>query len=116
MIDKRLLGTWQSDLRKTKQAAREWRNLPEAKLKKLKLLFGKLRVRFTRTRIYRDFEGEKSVWPYQVVAKDAHSVAILGPGIMDEDEQEIYHIHFEGKYHWVWPDLASFPEYFKRIE
>ncbi|MBN1359869.1 MAG: hypothetical protein JW993_04720 [Sedimentisphaerales bacterium] len=123
MIDTRLLGTWQSDLRKTKQAAREWCDLPEAKRKKLNLIFGKLRVRFTRTRIYREFDGSNSVFEssksvvrYQVVAKDYHSVAILAPGIFDEDEQEIYHIHFEGKYHWVWPDLPAFPEYFKRIE
>ena len=116
MIDTRLLGTWKSDLRKTKQAAREWHELPEAKTKHLKRLFGKVRIRYTRTRIYWEGFGEKFVDRYQVVAKDATSVAILAPGIIDEDEQEIGHIHFEGKYYWVWPDLASYPEYFKRIE
>lgn len=116
MIDTRLLGTWQSDLRRTKRAVREWRDLPEAKLKKLKLVIGKLRVRFTRTRMYLEFDGEKWVKPYQVVAKDWHSVAILAPGIIDENEHEIVHIHFEDKSYWVWPDLANFPEYFKRVE
>jgi hypothetical protein len=116
MIDTRLLGTWQSDWRKTAQEARARCRIPPEKRKKLKLLFGKLCVRFTRTRIYSEFGGEKSVAPYRVAAKDAHSVAILAPGLLDPDEQEIYHIHFEGRYYWIWPAPANFPEYFRGIE
>ena len=116
MTDTRLLGTWQSDLRKTSQDARDRCGIPAAKRKKFKLLFGRLRVRFTRTRIYSECEGRKSVTPYRVAAKDAHSVAILAPGLLDPDEQEIYHIHFEGRYYWIRLALANFPEYFRRIE
>ncbi len=116
MIDKRLLGAWKSDLRKTSQEARDRCRIPAAKRKKFKLLFGKLRVRFTRTRAYMEFQGRKWVEPYRVVAKDASSVAILAPGLWDEDELEIYHIHFEGRYYWIWPAVANFPEYFRRIE
>ena len=116
MIDTRLLGTWKSDIRKTLWEARRWRDIPESKRRKLRLILGKLRVRFTRTRSYSEFEGKRSVAPYQVVAKDARSVAILAPAILDEDEQEIVHIHFEGRYYWVWPDLANFPEYFRRLK
>ncbi len=116
MIDKRLLGTWKSDLRRTTREARERHLIPEEKIKNFKRLFGKLRVRFTRTRMYLDFQGEKSVTPYRVAAKDAWSVAILAPGIIDREREEIYHIHFEGPYYWVWPELARCPEYFKRIE
>ncbi len=115
MIDTRLLGTWESDWRKTAQEARDRCGIPAAKRKKFKLLFGKLRVRFTRTRVYSELEGQKSVTPYRVVAQDARSVAILAPGLLDPDEQEVYHIHFEGKYYWVWPAPADFPEYFRRI-
>jgi hypothetical protein len=114
MIDKRLLGTWQSDLRRTAREARDRHLVPEEKIKKFKLLFGKLRLRITRTRIYSDFKGEKSVEPYRVVAKDAYSVAIVTRGLVEEEQ--IYHVHFEGKYHWVWPDTATFPEYFKRVD
>jgi hypothetical protein len=103
-------------LRKTSQEARDRCRIPPAKRKKFKLLFGKLRVRFTRTRIYSEFEGKKSVTRYRVAAKDAHSVAIVAPGLLDPAEQEIHHIHFEGKYYWVWPAPANFPEYFRRIE
>jgi hypothetical protein len=116
MIDTRLLGTWQSDLRKTVQEACKWRDIPSARQKKLELLLGKLRVRFTRTRVYCEFEGKTSVAPYQVVAKDARSVAILAPGVLDGDEQEIYHMHFEGRHYWAWPEPGKFPEYFKKIE
>ncbi len=116
MIDIRLLGTWQSDLRKTSQEARDRCRIPPARRKKFKLLFGKLRIRFTRTRIYSEFEGEKLVTRYRVAAKDARSAAILAPGLLDPDEQEICHIHFEGKYYWIWPALAKFPEYFRKIK
>ncbi len=115
MIDKRLLGTWKSDLRRTAREARERHLLPEDKIRKLKCCFGKLRVRFTRTRIYSDFQGEKTIEPYRIVAKDARSVAILAPGLILKEEEEIAHIHFEDNYYWVWPELARFPEYFKRI-
>ena len=114
MIDKRLLGTWKSDLRRTAREARARHLVPEEKIKNFKRLFGKLPLRFTRTRIYRDFEGEKSVLPYRMVAKDAYSVAILAPGLFEEEE--IWHIHFDGPYHWVWPNMARFPEYFKRVD
>ncbi len=55
-----------------------------------------------------DSEGDKSSEPYQVVAKDATSVAILIDG------HEIYHINFEGRYYWVC--AGKFREYFKKIE
>ena len=116
MIDKRLLGTWQSDLRRTAREARERHLVHDEKIRNFKKLFGRLRVRYTRTRIYADFDGEKSIDVYRVVAKDAHSVAIVAPGLFDRDTEEIWHIHFEGKYHWIWPHTTRFPEYFRKIE
>jgi hypothetical protein len=71
-------------------------------------LLGKMTVRYTRTKIYVDSEGDKSVVPYQVVAKDATSVAILIDGY------EIYHINFEGKYYWIC--LGKFRDYYRKIE
>ena len=116
MIDKRLLGTWKSDCRKTLHEIAQWRDISEPQRKHAKRILGKLRVRFTRTRVYSEFFGEKSVGPCRVVAKDATSVAVLGPAWWDEDEQEIAHIHFEGKYYWVWCPVGNFVEYFRKIE
>jgi hypothetical protein len=116
MIDTRLLGTWQSDCRKTLHEICQWRDISELQRKNAKRILGKVRVRFTRTRMYSEFFGEKSVAPYRVAAKDATSVAILTPAWWDEDEQEIVHVHFEGKYHWVWCPIGNFPEYFRRID
>lgn len=116
MSDTRLLGTWQSDLRKTSEEARDRCGIPPRKRKQFKLLFGKLQVRFTRARICLESEGEKSIVPYRVVAKDERSVTIRAPGLLEPGEQEIFHIHFEGKYYWIWPAPGQFPEYFRRIE
>ena len=110
MIDTRLLGTWQSDTRKTMREIRNRKDIPEANQKKLKSLFGKLRVRYTRARIHTAFKGDKSIGRYQVVAKDSNSVAIVAPGLIDEIE--IADIHFEGNYYWIC--LGKFREYFKK--
>jgi hypothetical protein len=75
MIDKRLLGKWKSDIRMTIRDIRNRRDIKN--YDKVKTLLGKMVVRYTRTRIYVDSEGDKSIMPYQVVAKDGNSVAIL---------------------------------------
>lgn len=106
MIDKRLLGTWKSDVRMTMRDIRNRRDIKH--YDKVKTLFGKTTVRYTRMRIYVNSEDYKSVEPYQVVAKDATSVAILVDGY------EIYHINFEGKYYWIC--LGKFRDYYRKIE
>jgi hypothetical protein len=116
MIDKRLLGTWELDSRKTLHEARRWRDVPQAKRKKPKRRRAKMRVRVTRTRTYLDLAGDKSVEPYRVVAKDASSVAIVTPKLDDTGEIEVMHIHFEGRYFWVWHEGANFPAYYRRIK
>ncbi len=113
MIDKRLLGTWQSDTRKTMRDIRNRRDIPEETQKRFKRLFGKLRLRYTRKRLYTEFHGDKSFQPYRVVAKNHYSVAIVTPGSCESDDQ-IYHIHFEGKYYSIW--LGKYREFFKKIE
>ena len=113
MIDQRLLGTWKSDTRKTMADIRNRRDIPEEDHEKLKKLFGKLRIQYTRTRAYTEYEGDESVVPYQFVAKDANSVAITSPSVYG-DGDKIQHIHFEGKYYWIC--LGQFREYFKRVD
>ncbi len=121
MTDKRLIGTWKSNTRRTMREIRNHRHIPEEDHKKLRSLFGKLQIRYTKTRAYiTDVDGSKSVEPYTVVAKDLTSVAILAPDVFDEEEQEIAHIHFDGDYYWVlmpeWSNTACVREYFRRVE
>ncbi len=97
---------------------REIRNLRyinKAKAEKLKKMFGKLKLRYTRTRIYADFKGDKSVVPYQVIAKDDYSVVVKEWDDLFE-ENRLYHINFDGKYYWIWVWLGGFREFFKKIE
>ena len=112
MIDKRLLGTWRSDTRKTMRDIRLSSTHKRENEKKLKTMFGKLTVRYTRSRVHTDFKGSRDCKPYRVVAKDSHSVAVVTNNGFDEDE--IYHIHFEGKYYWV--SIGRIREYFKKVD
>ena len=115
MIDKRLLGTWKSDTRRTMKEIRNQRDIKKVRAENLKKMFGKLNLRYTRTRIYADFKGDKSVVPYQVIAKDDYSVVVKE---WDEvfEENRLHHIHFEGKYYWIWEWLGGFREFFKKID
>ena len=114
MYDKRLIGTWQSDARKTRREIRCRTDISEKSRKILLPMFGKLRLRYTRTRVYVDFEGLKFAERYWVIAKDSVSVVIQGdmPSIMTGSI--LQHIHFEGKYYSIC--LGKFREYFRRIE
>lgn len=80
IVDRRLLGAWRSD--KT-QTLSEWRfapgTSPEASAK-VEALFGKLVLRYTRARVFTEFEGDKTVCPYRVVAADEQSVAMETSG------------------------------------
>ena len=73
-------------------------------------LFGKLELRYTRTRCHAQLGDFVSVRRYKVIAKDASSVAIVSlnrvPG------PKIFHIHFEGDHYWIC--VGRIREYFKR--
>ena len=77
IVDQRLLGLWRSD---KAQTLSEWvvfasGTSPEASAK-VQALFGKLVLRYTPARVFTEFEGDKTVCPYRVVAVDEQSVAI----------------------------------------
>jgi hypothetical protein len=113
--DKRLLGTWQSDRRRTMKNWRWPRGASTQYRKRFAAIFGKLRIRYTRQKIYSELNGDLDSLSYEVIAADPESVAIrCKMGIADECER-ITHIHFEGdKYYWITigPNLV---EWFKRI-
>jgi hypothetical protein len=127
LFDKRLLGTWQSDRRRTFLNWKPDPSLTASQIRRYKGLFGKMSVRYTRKFAYIDtwFDFHPGPEPtqerirYQVVAKDARSVVIrvavtdsfkdvTGEDLLRQiyfDGQDGYHIFTEG-----------IPEYFRRAD
>jgi hypothetical protein len=113
MYDPRLIGTWRSDKRKTLVEIATRRDLRSVKKKKLADLFGKLKLRYTRTRCYSRFETYKSVSKYEVVAKDDYGVVIVG--VTPEVGKQIWHIHFERNRYWIYLGSSGIREFFRRV-
>jgi hypothetical protein len=121
MYDRRLIGTWRSDKVRTLREIRARRDIPAGKRRaKLESLFGRLVLRYTRTKCYATLDGSTDVRPLRIVAKDSTSVVVVGTSALAEEDL-IYHIHFEGPvagssrppYYWV--SLGGFREYFRRV-
>jgi hypothetical protein len=113
MIDSRLIGNWRSDARKTSLEIAARRDMTAAKKKKLLHYFEKLELRYTPTRCYSSLNGQTSVNPYSVVAKDSSSAALLvwNPII----GKQIVHIHFEGDHYWIVLGSGRMREFFRRM-
>lgn len=92
---------------------RNRRDIPKTAGEKLKRVFGKLTLRYTRAKVYLELKGHKSVESYEVLGKD-HCSAAIKIGTDPLETGLIHHIHFEGGYYWIC--LGSFREYFKKIE
>jgi hypothetical protein len=113
-IDKRLLGTWQSDRKRTMKGWIWPRGAKAESRRKLARLFGVLTVRYTRHRIHIKLHVNLDSTPYEVLGSDSDSVAILCNDIL-YDEPRIRHIHFEDdKHYWVAIDGWN-REWFKRV-
>jgi hypothetical protein len=112
MNDSRLLGTWQSDSRRTDREIAARRDIPASTKARLRPLFGKLVLRYTKTRCYATLGGETEVSRYVVAAKDSSSVAVVYVDPV-EGTETISHIHFEGRHYWI--SLGRIREYFRRI-
>ena len=105
--EKRLIGTWISDKKKTKKELRARNDIISSK--KLEALFGKLKIKYGRKYIRTELNDHKTKNQYRVLAADYESVAIL----VEEEQPLIFHIHFEGEYYWIC--LGKFREYFKKV-
>ena len=77
MYDSRLVGTWKSDARRTAGEIAARRDIAASRKVRLRRLFGKLVVRYTKTRCYATLNGRTEVCRYSVVAKDQSSVAVV---------------------------------------
>ena len=135
-FDKRLLGTWKSDKRRT---FFEWnwkKNTPPNKKAKLKSFFGKLKVTYTRTKVISALHHRK--WEqarrYVVVAADETGVAIVKYGELEiknrrrynvenlkmveelfPPKPQIEHIHFDKRYYWISLGNGRNREFFRKI-
>jgi hypothetical protein len=114
MHDRRLLGLWKSDARRTRRDLRARRDIGPKTQRVLSRLFGRLELRYTRTRCHSTLDGSTFIAPYVVVAKDASSVAIVSRDVLGEEA--ISHVHFEGSRFWVPVGRGLFREFFKRVE
>jgi hypothetical protein len=111
--DLRLYGMWRSDARRTRKEIDAWKGVPPQRMKKLKSLFGKLQLRFTRTRCYSTLNGSTEACRYQVVARDDTSVAILLEDAIGK-KPTISHVHFEGNYFWISTGNGRLREFFRK--
>jgi len=114
MYDLRLIGTWRSDARKTSREIAVRRDIPASKKSKLRRLFGKLELRYTRTHCHARLGNVVTVTRYAVVAKDSFSVAVVS--VNPIAGKQISHIHFEGDYYWICLGSGRMREFFKRIK
>jgi hypothetical protein len=113
-IDSRLLGTWQSDRRRTFQYFRPKPGCSAASLRKFKSLFGKLIIRWGRHKSYSELNGYRSTAPYEVVASDSRSVVIRYFDTLVEEDR-LRQIHFDGDHYWIAVG-GRFCEYFRRVK
>ena len=135
-VDKRLLGTWKSDRKRTFQEWKWTKRLTPQKKKRFESLFGKLEVTYTRVEVimtlrYRKWEHARQ---YAIVAVDETSVAVVHFGETkiknrkryDPDnlnaavaifgsKPKIQHIHFDKKHCWISLGSGRNREFFRKI-
>jgi hypothetical protein len=76
LVDRRLLGTWQSDRRLTfKHFTAAGKQTP-AQLRRFKAMFGKLVIRWTPKYEHTDLNGFRARTRYDTIARDSRSVVI----------------------------------------
>ena len=134
MKDKRIIGRWKSDKRKTMGYLRKHCKISKKQERCFDAFFGKMSMRITEKYIYthmpkikfksgrkvRVSDSSEDKSEYKVIGKDEEKVAIISKNMFDEDQ--IYIFHVEEKHIWVnvCDSLpinidASWREYFKVI-
>lgn len=110
---KRLLGTWRSDRKRTLAQWHFYTANPKH-LKMLRAMFGKLVLRYTPTRCYIEFEGNKTVGKYEVVWSDQSSVFLKNKN--DQVDERPYQIVFDSEdCYYLLAGRANI-EFFRRVK
>jgi hypothetical protein len=112
-VDRRLLGTWKSDRRRTFRHYVPKPGTSPQSLRKLKSLFGKLVVRWGFRRVHTDLDGFEDSSDYEIIAHDSSSVVVECFDSLSQ-EKRLLQIQFEDNYYWVW--AGNLREYFKRVK
>jgi hypothetical protein len=113
-FDKRLIGTWQSDRRKTFQHYKPDKSISASHLRRFKALFGKMVVRWGRTKCYSELDGWEDSGPYEIIASDDSSIVIRHLDAITS-QNVLTQIHFEGDYYWFAID-GHMNEWFRRLK
>ncbi len=113
-FDRRLIGGWQSDRRRTFRHFKPKMGCPPQSFRKLKAMFGKLVIRWGRGRCHTELDGYCDSVAYEVIARDTSSVVIHYRDCVTETDT-IQHIHFEENYYWI-AVSGSLIEWFRRVE
>jgi hypothetical protein len=109
-----LMGTWQSDRRRSLRNYKSGGKPTPARHRKFRAIFGKLKVRWTRQRYYTEFMGSKKRGKYEIVASDSNSVIVRT--LVADGEDGLQQIHFDGP-DTYWVGCAGILcEYFQRIK
>lgn len=106
-VDRRLLGTWRSDRRKTMA---EWlwpQTMKPDRRKWFAGLFGHLQVHYMPRSFAWVLKEHRERVPHEVLASDDDSVEIISGG-------QIQHLHFEGDHYWIL--CSRNREWFKRVK
>jgi hypothetical protein len=113
-FDRRLIGTWQSDRRRTFQHFKPRLNCSPRSVRKLKAIFGKLVVRWGRGKVYSEYDGHHDSETYKIAASDSESVVVRTKCPLTGDNR-LQQIHFDGNYYWVGIS-GSMIEWFKKVK
>ena len=113
MHDRRLLGTWKSDRRRTMREIEARTDFTPKTKKFFDGIFGHLVLRYTRTRCHSTLRDHVTWSRYRVVARDEDGAFVVSSH-PDEHGESLTHIRFEGENRY-WVSLGSFREFFRRV-
>ena len=129
-IQKRLLGTWRSDKKRTLATWRAFADFSPPKKRKVGALFGKVELRYTAKFCFVTLNGETTRNRYDLVAEDTDSVVIrmhndgylrsMDPVMREEMEpfmqSSLWHLHVEcirgQQFYWI--GLRVMCEWFRK--
>ena len=117
MIERRLLGTWVSDARRTIGDLEKRRTLPAKSRKAMKAIFGRLRLRYTRSRCYSTLDLNTDALPYRVLATNSEGAVLTGRSLPEwlTPEEQIQHVRFVSD-NLYWVCIGGIHEYFRRVK
>jgi hypothetical protein len=114
MTDRRLLGTWKSDRRRTARDINARTDFTPRHKKLLIAMFGRLVLRYTPTRCYATLDETTTVSRYTVVGKNADEALLVSHDETGTLGDGLQHIRFEADFYWI--SLGPFREFFRRID